>query len=90
MCKLTLNAVVTRALADEHFRATLLHGNPGRAFDEFSLNDTERALLQNIQASSLETFVAQVHVFMQPQPVLPVSVAGVASAVSAYPRAGVS
>ena len=76
MCKLTLNAVVTRALADEHFRQTLLRGNHLQAFDEFSLNDTDKALLQNIRASSLETFVAQVHVFMQPYTNLPVSTAG--------------
>jgi len=89
MCKLTLNAVVTRALADEHFRQTLLRGNHLQAFDEFSLDDTERALLQNIRANSLETFIAQVHVFIQPAGNLPVSMAG-RSPSSSYAHASPS
>ena len=79
MCKLTLNAVITRALADEHFRQTLLRGHQSQAFDEFSLDDTERAVLQNIQAGSLETFVAQLHVLMQPHPTVSAPMAGMTS-----------
>jgi len=90
MCKLTLNAVITRALADEHFRQTLLRGNQAQAFDEFSLDDTERALLQNIQANSLENFVAQVHVFMQPRNTFPASMASMSSPTRAYAHAGAS
>jgi len=86
MCKLTLNAVITRALADEHFRQALLRGNQTQAFDEFSLDDTERALLQNIQANSLENFVAQVHVYMQPRNTLPASMVG----THTYAHAGAS
>ncbi|NPA92952.1 MAG: hypothetical protein GXO56_04660 [Chloroflexi bacterium] len=65
MCKLTLNAVVTLALADERFRQELLNGEHERAFQALSLDDEERALLQNIRANSLETFVAQIHGILQ-------------------------
>jgi len=45
MCKLTLNAVVTRALVDDQFREALLSGREGKVLQEFPLGEEERRIL---------------------------------------------
>lgn len=61
MCKLTLNAVVTRALVDDQFREALLSGRAGKVLQEFPLGEEERRILGSIRANDLEGFVAQIH-----------------------------
>ncbi len=91
MRKLTLNAVVTLALADERFRQELLNGEHERAFQTLSLDDEERALLQNIRANSLETFVAQIHGILQHEDTGIMPVVALASSQQQYaPYVGVS
>ncbi len=68
MCKLTLNAVVTRALVDAEFRRALLSGQAGQALGEFPLREEERQVLGSIRADSIEGFVAQVHRLMEKDP----------------------
>jgi len=64
MSKLTLNAIVTRALMDEQFRQALLAGQVERAAAEFPLGEEERWVLKNARATTMEGFVAQVHDLM--------------------------
>ncbi|HIQ09196.1 MAG TPA: hypothetical protein EYH28_06785 [Anaerolineaceae bacterium] len=60
MCKLTLNAVVTKALVDDCFREALLSGRAEAALQEFPLNEEERRLLGNIRAEDVEGLAAQI------------------------------
>ena len=65
MCKLTLNAVVTKALVDERFREALLTRRSEAALREFPLGEEERRVLDSIQADDLQGFVAQMHHLMR-------------------------
>ncbi len=69
MCKLTLNAVVTRALVDDQFREALLSGQTGKVLQEFPLGEEERRILGSIRADDLEGFVAQIHYLIHEEPV---------------------
>lgn len=64
MCKLTLNAIVTRALMDEHFCQALLAGHTDEVLREFSLGEEDRWVLESVRAATLDGFVAQVHALM--------------------------
>ena len=68
MCKLTLNAVVTKALVDERFREALLTGRSEAALREFPLGEEERRALASIHAEDLQGFVTQVHRLMGEEP----------------------
>lgn len=60
MCKLTLNAVVTKALIDDGFREALLSGRAGVALQEFPLGEDERRVLDSIRAKDVEGLAAQI------------------------------
>ncbi len=87
MCKLTLNAVVTRALMDEHFCQALLAGRTDQVLREFPLGEEERQVLEQARAATLDGFVAQVHALMHQQLPEASPPAGV-SAVWAYEAVG--
>ncbi len=59
MSKNTLNAMVTRALADGRFRRELLYGDRRQALREFALSEDDVRALQRIKANSLEAFIGQ-------------------------------
>ncbi len=67
MCKLTLNAIVTRALMDERFCQALLAGQTDQVLREFPLGEEERWVLEHARAATLDGFVAQLHALMHQQ-----------------------
>ncbi len=69
MCKLTLNAIVTRALMDERFCEALLAGQTDQVLREFPLGEEERWVLERARAATLDGFVAQLHALMHQQQV---------------------
>jgi len=88
MSKLTLNAVITRALMDAQFRQALLRGQVEQALAEFPLGEEERWILEHVQATTLDGFVAQVHELMhQQQAPIPTPAVGMPMA-AAYQAVG--
>ena len=63
-----VNALFTRALADDHFRADLLDGRRAECLAEFDFKPAERFWLQTIPAETLEDLVKQVHQQLRPEP----------------------
>lgn len=59
MSKLNLNAIATRALLDNHFRADILNGHRKERISEFDLTEDERTAILSIEADSLDQFIRQ-------------------------------
>jgi hypothetical protein len=57
MAKLNLNAIATRALLDNHFRADILNGHRKERISEFDLTEDERKVVLSIEADTLDQFI---------------------------------
>jgi hypothetical protein len=64
MSKLTLNAMITKAMLDEAFQADILNGKRQECIEKFELSDEEKKALLVIDADNLEQFVSQVERWM--------------------------
>ncbi len=60
MSKLTLNALITKAILDDKFQEDILNGQRQARIDEFDLSHDEKKTLLDIQADNLDQFIVQV------------------------------
>ena len=60
MSKLTLNALITKAILDDKFQEDILNGQRQERIDEFDLSHDEKKTLLDIQADNLDQFIVQV------------------------------
>ncbi len=57
MSKLNLNAIVTKALLDNQFRADILNGHRNERISEFDLTEDEKQVILAIEADNLDQFI---------------------------------
>ncbi len=62
---LHLNAIVTKSLVDEEFRAKILNGQRAACLDRFRLSDQHRKAVLAIKTDNVNDFIAQIHVLIQ-------------------------
>jgi hypothetical protein len=65
MSRLHVNAIVTRALLDDDFRAGLLNGQRRARLAAFDLSEQERNAILAIETHDLNQFIGQVDRWLQ-------------------------
>jgi len=61
VAKNQLNAIVTRALIDEDFKAGILNGTRRQKLEEYPLPDTIQRAVLEIKADDLNHFIFKMH-----------------------------
>lgn len=62
-----LNAIATRALIDEEFKAGILNGTRAKKIEEYPLPKTLKSEVLNIKANNLQQFIYKLHEIMTAQ-----------------------
>jgi hypothetical protein len=65
MSKLHINAIVTRALLDDEFKAAILNGQRQARLAGFDLTDTERNAILSIKTHDLDQFIGQIETWLE-------------------------
>jgi hypothetical protein len=65
MSKLHLNAIVTRALVDDEFKAAILNGQRKARLAAFELTEQERNTILSIESHDLDQFIGQLERWMR-------------------------
>jgi len=65
MSKLHINAIVTRALLDDEFKAAILNGQRKARLAAFDLTDKERETILSIKSHTLDQFVDQLEIWLE-------------------------
>lgn len=65
MSKLHINALVTRALLDDEFKAAILNGQRKARLAAFDLTDAEREAILSIKTHDLDQFIGQIETWLE-------------------------
>ena len=65
MSKLHINALVTRALLDDEFKAAILNGQRKARLAAFDLTDTEREAILSMKTHDLDQFIGQIETWLK-------------------------
>ena len=65
MSKLHINALVTRALLDDEFKAAVLNGQRKARLAAVDLTDTEREAILSMKTHDLDQFIGQIETWLK-------------------------
>ncbi|MEJ2487505.1 MAG: hypothetical protein P8Y68_17415 [Anaerolineales bacterium] len=65
--KVHLNAIATRALIDEDFKAGILNGSRGQKIGEYPLPEITRQEIMNIHAADVSQFIQGLYMILTNQ-----------------------
>lgn len=70
MSEMALRSLIAHAVVDNDLCAKLLDGQREQVLEQFELSDSERRVLRQIRAASLQGFAAQLDAWLKTQPVV--------------------
>jgi len=65
--KLLINAIVTKALLDSDFEASILNGKRKECLEMFKLDQAEKETILAIDADGIDQFIRQIDALTQPR-----------------------
>ncbi len=70
MSEMALRSLIAHAVVDNNLCAKLLDGQREQVLEQFELSDSERMVLQQIRAASLQGFAAQLDAWLKTRPIM--------------------
>jgi len=68
MSEMALRSLISHAVVDDKMRSKLLTQERGHVLSQFGLSEMERRALSEFRAGSLQSFAAQLDVWMRSKP----------------------